>query len=230
MNKIFIGISSCLLGHRVRYDGRDKKHTQIIDIFSRFSELYGFCPEVEIGLGIPRTPIQLVKKNDQVRCIEMNHPKRDVTQELSEIAYSQKASFQKLSGYIFKKNSPSCGLSKVKMFVDDQVRLEETGIFSQEITKIYPLLPVEEEHRLENLTIRKKFIESVFMFYRWKQLTSDNFSEKRLFQFHQRYKKYVTFHPQFSELEKKLVEIDSNNFESFSLSYFCLLMKMFKAR
>ncbi len=229
MNKLFIGVSSCLLGQKVRYDGRHKKHVQIVAIFSRFSELQGFCPEVEIGLGITRTPVQLVKKNNQVRCIEIENSKRDVTQALTEIAHYQKNSLLKLSGYIFKKNSPSCGLHNVEILVDNQIRHEETGIFSNEIKKMIPCLPVEDEYRLENSEIRKKFIESVFMFYRWKQLTSRNFSKKPLFLFHERYKKYVTSHPQFNELEKKLVKIDNGNFENLSHSYFCLLMEMFKA-
>ncbi len=230
MNKILIGVSSCLLGQKVRYDGEHKRHALIVDIFSRFFELQGFCPEVEIGLGIPRTPILLVKKNDQIRCIEVDHAKRDVTQALIDIAHYQKNNFLKLSGYIFKENSPSCGLHNVKVLVENQIRLDGTGIFASEITKIIPYLPVEDEYRLENPDIRKMFIENIFMFHRWKQITSGNFSEKLLYQFHEWYKKHVKHHPQFNELEKKLAMINSDNFENSSHSYFCLLMNMFKAR
>ncbi len=230
MSKIIIGISRCLLGDPVRYDGGHKKHSLIIDIFSRFCEFHSFCPEVEIGLGIPRTPIQLVKQNGQIRCIEIENTKRDVTQALTEIAEHQKNNILKLSGYIFKGNSPSCGPHNVKILVDNQTRLDGTGIFAKEIIKMLPLLPVADELRLEDTKIRKKFIERIFMYYRWKQLTSEKFSKELLYQFHDRYKKYIKLHPQFSELEIKLSVIDNNNFHKFSNAYFYLLMKMFMAR
>lgn len=138
-----------------------KKNAPLIETFEHFFELIPFCPEVEIGLGIPRNPIHLVRINNRVRCVEINNPTLDVTDALSQVVYQQKNLLLNLNGYIFKKNSPSCGLKNVNVLVDNLIQQDGTGIFAKELTTRYPLLPVEEEHRLENISIRRNFYATI---------------------------------------------------------------------
>jgi len=159
-DKIKIGVSSCLLGNRVRYDGDHQYQKAVVDLQNEF-ELISFCPEVEIGLGVPRPKIQLVKVNDTTRCLDFDTKQIDYTEALSNCSISQKEWLDKISGYIFKNKSPSCGLSKVKMEQGKQVIANGVGIFSSKIMSVYPELPLIEEEQFQDATLAANFIDSV---------------------------------------------------------------------
>ena len=158
-----IGISSCLLGNEVRYDGGHSRNDGILDSMGELFELIPFCPEVEIGLSIPRPPINLVSVSGDIHVRGVNDPSHDVTDALNNYALSIAEQLNELSGYIFKSRSPSCGLSDVNVYdhKTNQVINTSAGQFAKAITKQYPQLPVEDELGLSNKKTRDDFIRRV---------------------------------------------------------------------
>ena len=119
LEKIKIGIGSCLMGEKVRFDSGHKRNAYINGILANFFEFTTFCPEVEIGLSIPREPIRLVTLNDKVHCVGTRNPELDVTEDLYKSADEQQAWHRQLCGYILKKGSPSCGMERVRLYKGD---------------------------------------------------------------------------------------------------------------
>lgn len=163
--KITIGVSSCLLGHKIRYDGKDK-YNAVIDkeICERFVCM-PFCPEYAIGLGVPRDPIQLVKIERDIRALGVNNKNQDVTQPLVEYAEFVCHTFSHLRGYIFKSQSPSCGLSSTPVFNAKGEQINFTnGIFAQQLLFSLLKLPVIDEIQLEDKNARLDFFRSVELY------------------------------------------------------------------
>ena len=155
-----IGVSSCLLGRPVRYDGNHKRHETVLNLLSEKFDYQAFCPEIEIGLGVPREPIHLVLTTTGLRCIGTKTPGLDVTEPLTEIA-NQLTWLESLSGYIFKARSPSCGINNVPVVSADTQSSHGQGLFAAQIRKRYPNLPVSDEQQLESLEIRRRFTAQV---------------------------------------------------------------------
>lgn len=153
--KIKIGISSCLLGENVRYDAGHKLDQRLKDALGKLVEWVGVCPEVECGLGIPREAMHLTGAPESSRLIT-NITNIDHTDKMLKWAEKRLRELkkEKISGFIFKSNSPSCGLYKV-------FHKKGTGIFAMEFTKYFRGLSVEDEERLRKESIRKKFIEDI---------------------------------------------------------------------
>jgi uncharacterized protein YbbK (DUF523 family) len=173
MKKIPIGISSCLLGQQVRFDGGHKRDAYIVGKLSEYFEFHPFCPEVAIGLGIPRPPIHLVKIDNAIRCVGVKYPELDVTDRLRDYAVQEKDNHAGLCGYILKKNSPSCGMKRVMVYAGDQLHRNGFDIYAQEMMRNNPLLPVEEEDRLGDPGLRENFIQRVYVLYRWQQMLAE---------------------------------------------------------
>lgn len=193
--RIRIGVSSCLLGEEVRYDGGHKRNGYLCESLARHFEFVPFCPEVAIGLGIPRPPIRLESRDDQVRAVGVRDPSLDVSEPLRDYGQAVAARNQDLSGYIFKKGSPSCGLERVKVYgAKGMPSGKGRGLYAQALTQHLPLLPVEEEGRLMDPVLRENFIERVFVYHRWQQLLADGFSAARLVDFHTRHKFSILAH------------------------------------
>lgn len=199
-DKILIGISSCLLGEKVRYDGGHKNDPYIVHTLGDYFEFRAFCPEMSIGLGVPRETIRLVAHNDNeggIRCEGSKDPGQDVTDSLRHTANEQVSWHRDIMGYILKKGSPSCGMERVKTyshFTDkkgvEQYQSTETGvgIYAEQLMKNFPNLPVEEEGRLGDAIIRENFIERVFIYHRWRQWEAQGLTSKALMEFHGRHK------------------------------------------
>jgi uncharacterized protein YbbK (DUF523 family) len=166
--KIRVGISSCLLGEKVRYDARHKLDAHITGTLSRWFEWEPVCPEVAIGLGVPREPIQLVERpGEQPRAVGVQTPTLDVTDPLQDYARTVAAEFANICGYIFKSGSPSCGIQGVVIHAPGGRPVGEgSGIFAQALKERCPSLPMEEEVRLHNPLLRERFIEQVFAYHR----------------------------------------------------------------
>ncbi|WP_196139168.1 DUF523 domain-containing protein [Aliikangiella sp. G2MR2-5] len=143
-DKVKIGVSSCLLGNKVRYDGEHQLQPNIIKLQNEF-ELVPFCPEMEIGLGVPRPKIQLVQRDQQVVCLDQESYQIDYTPKLIKCCDAQKQWLDQISGYIFKTKSPSCGLTKVKTDIAGSLQPLGQGIFAKRLRQLYPDLPVIEE-------------------------------------------------------------------------------------
>ena len=163
---IRVGISSCLLGQKVRYDGQHKRDPLVTDFLAGYFTFIPVCPEVEIGLGIPRETIRLERSGNEVRLVA---PKSGLDHTTAMTAYSRAKAEQlagmDLSGYVLKKDSPSCGMERVKVYSGKGAPAKTgRGLFAQELMGRLPLLPVEEEGRLQDSRLRENFVERVFAF------------------------------------------------------------------
>ena len=161
--RLLIGISSCLLGNEVRYDGGHSRSDCILESMRGLFKLIPFCPEVAIGMSVPRPPINLVIKAGLIRVRGVSDKEHDVTDALTNYAISINEQLHAMSGYIFKSRSPSCGLMGVNVYDDEtnQVVKTSAGQFAKIITQQHPQLPVEDEFRLEDKKIRDDFIQRV---------------------------------------------------------------------
>jgi uncharacterized protein YbgA (DUF1722 family)/uncharacterized protein YbbK (DUF523 family) len=195
-NKISIGISSCLLGHKVRFDSGHKNNSYINNTLSEYFDFIPFCPEVDIGLGVPRETIRLVLLDDKVHCVGSKNSDLDVTERLKDCAEEQKPWQQNLSGYILKKDSPSCGMERVRLYKGDMPDRIGVGIYAQKLMENFPYLPVEEEGRLGDSILRENFIQRVFIYARWQKLLAEEFSLQTLNRFHAQHKYIFMSHSQ----------------------------------
>lgn len=164
-----IGISSCLLGNKVRYDGRHKYDAWLVETLGKYVTYVPVCPEVECGLSVPRDPMRLVGEVESPRLLiikdRTDHTPRMLefrVRKLSELADAE------LCGFIFKSKSPSCGTGRVIVHPDKNGSggKEGMGIFAREFIKAFPLLPVEEESRLQDPALLENFIERVYIIQR----------------------------------------------------------------
>lgn len=190
MDKISIGISSCLMGEEVRFNGGHKLSRLCVNTLSDFFEYKAICPEVGIGLGIPRKAIHLIGDPDAPRAVNTSDESIDVTDQLKEFAEQTIPTLDKICGYIFIKGSPSCGLFRVKVYNKGNPNPVDSGrgIYAQEVTKSMPLLPVEEAGRLTDPVLRENFIARVFAYHRWQKLIQQGLSASSILDFHVAYK------------------------------------------
>ena len=195
--KIKIGMSSCLLGEEVRWDG-DHKHDQYVrDVLGSYFDYVSICPEVDVGMGVPRETVALYGTLENPKMItkrsktdwtkKMNHYTKDRIHELTK---------ENLCGYVFKGKSPSCGIGKVPIYSEfGSSRMRHgSGMFASSFVKVFPLVPVEDERRLHDPVIREKFIVRIFCFHRLQLLVRKSFSIGSLVRFHTRHKFLILSH------------------------------------
>lgn len=228
MNKIPVGISSCLLGQLVRFDGGHKLDSYIVGTLTAYFDFKPFCPEVAIGLGTPRPTIQLARVNNEIRSIGVKNPELDVTLQLSDYANQQKLQHSELCGYILKKDSPSCGMERVKVYVNGQPQKTGIGIYAEQIMRNNPLLPVEEEGRLGDPKLRENFIQRVYVLYRWQQLLAEGITPSGLTRFHARHKLIIMSHDNYAELGQLLANVTKTNVVEIADRYIAQLMTTLK--
>ncbi len=196
MTEIIVGISSCLLGHEVRFDGGHKRNHYIEQTLGRYFSFRPFCPEVESGLPIPRTAVQLRRVGEQIRVVNAKDTDIDVTDALNHCAKNQDVWLKDLSGYILKKDSPSCGMERVRVYHQHSAQRSGSGLFAQYLKDHYPELPLEEEGRLGDPKLRENFIQRVYVFYRWRRLLSSPLTISALTEFHAQHKLIFMSHDQ----------------------------------
>jgi uncharacterized protein YbgA (DUF1722 family)/uncharacterized protein YbbK (DUF523 family) len=193
---IRIGISACLLGEAVRFDGGHKRDAFLTGTFGRFVEWVPVCPEVECGFGTPREPMRLVRSGSGVRLITVKTGV-DLTNQLDGYSSERVAALasENLSGYVLKKDSPSCGLERVKVYDANKVP-DKTGrgVFAARLLERFPDLPVEEEGRLSDPRLRENFVERVFAYWRLNALFSAKWNVGALVQFHTAHKLILMAH------------------------------------
>ena len=201
---IRIGISSCLLGEQVRYDGSHKHDRYLTGTLGDYFDWVPVCPEVELGLGTPRETIRLVHLDGDTR-LRTTKTDVDLTDQMREFAERRVVSLVEvdLSGYIFKKDSPSCGMERVKVFRQTGPgKRIGTGLFAAALMERLPLLPTEEEGRLSDPRLRENWIERVFAYHSLKQFWQARWTVGQLVNFHTRYKFVLLAHDeaQYREL------------------------------
>ena len=178
-----LGVSSCLLGMNVRYDGDNKHHSFIASVLNQHFDLLPVCPEVAIGMGAPRTPIQLRILDGELHAVGIGNHVQDVTTALQAYGQLQATHARAFCGYIFKSRSPSCGVSDTKIFSDHGVSTGP-GIYVREIVHTLPYLPVIDETQLDMAETKDNFLERVFSLARWHQSVAGPISVSRLNDFH----------------------------------------------
>ena len=188
-NSIALGVSSCLLGEQVRYDGGHKHDHYITDTLGRFFHFVPVCPEVGCGLPVPREAMRL-EGNPAAPRLVTSRTGIDLTERMSEYCLRTVKDLenQDLCGFIFKKNSPSSGLFRVKVYGGGMPVKTGRGLFAEAFVRHFPLLPVEEEGRLYDMNIRENFIERVFALREWKDFLQEKLGMGALVEFHSRRK------------------------------------------
>ena len=193
---IRIGISACLLGQEVCYDGGHKRDSFLTDVLGRFVEFVPVCPEVEAGFGTPREAMRLQGAGSELLLVTVK-THRDVTTPMEQLVRRRVPALESenLSGYILKKNSPSCGLERVKVYTPKgSASATGRGLFAAALIKRYPQLPVEEEGRLSDPILRENFIERVFSYQRLRTLFGGRWSVASLVGFHTAHKLILMSH------------------------------------
>jgi uncharacterized protein YbgA (DUF1722 family)/uncharacterized protein YbbK (DUF523 family) len=193
---IRLGISSCLLGHEVRFDGGHKRSRFLTDILGPFVEWVPVCPEVELGMGIPRETVRLVRKGGGVRMLALKSD-TDWTERMRGYARRRVRALPKLdlSGYVLKKDSPSCGFARVRVYGPKGMPEKKgRGLFAAELVDTFPQLPVEDEGRLNDPVLRENFIERIFAYRRLRDLFQGRWTLGQLVDFHAAHKLQLMSH------------------------------------
>jgi uncharacterized protein YbgA (DUF1722 family)/uncharacterized protein YbbK (DUF523 family) len=193
---IRLGVSSCLLGEEVRFDGGHKRDRFLTDLLGRFVEWVPVCPEVEAGMGIPRPALRLVDDGDGVRMLEIKS-RLDHTDGMERYSARRVRELRSLAlcGYVLKKDSPSCGMTRVKIYAGEGMpRRDGRGLFASALMEAYPTLPVEDEGRLNDAALRENFIERVFAYRRLGELFRGRWTRGQVVAFHTAHKLQLMAH------------------------------------
>ena len=193
---IKIGISACLAGEKVRFDSGHKKSNFCMEELAKHVEYKMYCPEVAVGLPIPRPTIRQVRTADTIKVCRPDGT-GDVGPQLTE--YGKKIATEQaghLSGFVFCAKSPSCGMERVKIYNEAGTgnTSEGIGFFAEQIMKHNPLLPCEENGRLNDVNLRENFVMRVYALHNWQQLVKEPVTVHRLTQFHAQYKYLLMAH------------------------------------
>jgi uncharacterized protein YbgA (DUF1722 family)/uncharacterized protein YbbK (DUF523 family) len=218
-----IGISSCLLGERVRFDGGHKREPFLVERLGPFVEWVPVCPELEAGLGVPRPALRLVRDDGGVRMVEIASG-RDRTELLREwsAARVRRLRALDLSGYVLKKDSPSCGFERVKVYGHPGApRREGRGLFAEALREALPLLPVEDEGRLNDPRLRENWIERIFAGARLRALFALRWTRGDVVAFHTAHKLQLMAHTPaaYGELGRQVASIAHRARDAFRTAY-----------
>lgn len=228
MSKILVGVSECLLGAQVRFDGGHKRNRYITDVLSDYVEFRPVCPEVAIGMGIPRKPIRLIVSDGQERIRGVENPDVDVTDELVKEAESAVEKMPDICGYIFMQNSPSCGVYGLKRYGENGYSIDSKGrgAYAKRFMELMPLVPVEEAGRLNDAGLRENFITRIFALHDWRETVAPAPTAKKLIDFYSRYKYQVMAHhvPSYFLIGKFLANLANRSIQDVSNEFIHMLM------
>ncbi|HSH43562.1 MAG TPA: DUF523 and DUF1722 domain-containing protein [Arenicellales bacterium] len=230
--RIRLGVSSCLMGSEVRFDGGHKRNAFIHGMLTRYFEFVPLCPEVEIGLGVPREPIRIERRGGIDRVVGVKNPDLDVTDALRALGERAVRDNPGISGWIFKSKSPSCGMERVKVYPagGGMPTSDGVGEFARAVMAQWPDLPVEEEGRLNDPTPRENFFERVFIYRRWQDLAAGGISAAGIVDFHTRHKLQVMAHSQqsYRSLGRMVAGVGGEEPAAFGARYISALMQVLR--
>lgn len=232
-SKIRIGISSCLLGNPVRFDGGHKHDRYITGTLGEYFDYLPVCPEVECGLTVPRESMRLVGDPECPQLVT-NKSGVDITDQMTKWSSKRVKELvaEELCGFIFKAKSPSSGMKRVKVYDANNVpKATGVGLFARAFKEHFPLLPVEEEGRLHDIGLRENFIESVFVYQRWRRVVSD-FTVDRLVRFHTEHKMLIRAHSEkhYRELGRIVAAAGTTDHKLLKVNYQRELMAAMKIK
>jgi uncharacterized protein YbgA (DUF1722 family)/uncharacterized protein YbbK (DUF523 family) len=229
MNKITLGISSCLLGNKVRYDGGHKLDPFLAFTLGQQVEWVPVCPEAACGLGIPREVMALEgdPASPRIRTVwtGIDHTSRLqmwIKGELKVLADID------ISGYVFKARSPSCGVRDTKVFdAKCRIRSRGPGQFARAVMDAFPFLPVEDEQRMHDIALRENFVERVFVYKRWREYIKEDGSPGGLVAFHTEHKYLIMAHSQkhYAALGTMVADLKKMRKDKLRENYISLLME-----
>lgn len=228
-NKIKLGISSCLLGNKVRFDGQHKYDHWLVEVLGPFVEYVPVCPEVGCGLPVPRESMRLVGDH-QNPLLLTTKTQQDITPQMLEFCNKEvpRLGSEQLCGFVFKSKSPSSGMERVKVYPIKGGAASKTGIgiFARAFMEAYPLLPVEEEGRLHDPVLRENFIERIFVMQRWLELNSGKPKAGDIVSFHTRHKLLIMAHSvvHYRSLGKLVAAVKDYKPDEFAEAYLQELM------
>ena len=233
LERPIIAVSSCLLGYKVRYDNDDRRCTQVTNVLSRQMQIVAHCPEVGLGLGVPRPTIGLYAVNGGIE-LRRNTDGKDFTQAMQDYAIRTIAELKNVHGYIFKNRSPSCGPWKVPIMNSDQPASQDphfaVGLFAQTFIQAYPWIPVETEKTLERQSTLENFIMRVHTLHQWHKIPDPDSNMDGITKFHEQTIKYIADHRsgELAVLQQLLDEIGWKNTTVKRQQYLQYLMPMLK--
>lgn len=224
-DNIPVGISACLLGENVRFDGGHKRLAFAVNELAPWVRLEPVCPEMAIGLPTPRPALRLVKSDDgEIALRFSNHTDGDLTQAMQQFSARCIAGLEHLCGYIVCAKSPSCGMERVRVYepAGNNNRKSGVGIFTAELKSQMPWLPVEEDGRLQDPAIRENFVERIYTLFELNNLRKQGLTRGGLIGFHSRYKLLLLAHsqPQYRELGRFVAGIEKwDSLDEFFIEY-----------
>ena len=229
---IRIGISSCLLGEKVRFDGGHKQDRFLTGTLGQYVQWVPVCPEVELGLGTPRETIRLVQIDDGV-ALRTTKTDVDLTARMRKFAKSRVSKLLKedLCGYVLKKDSPTCGMERVKVYQKGPAKRSGVGLFAEALLDKLPNLPIEEEGRLCDPRLRENWVERIFAYHALQQMWRRRWKVGDLVAFHTQYKFVLLAHSErhYRQLGRLVAEAKSvlrNELRERYESEFMAAMKM----
>ncbi|HRY83518.1 MAG TPA: DUF523 and DUF1722 domain-containing protein [Candidatus Cloacimonadota bacterium] len=228
-NKLRLGISSCLLGNKVRYDGQHKYDSWLVETLGPYVDYVPVCPEVGCGLPVPRESMRLVG-NASAPSLLTTTTGKDITPQMLDYCAKEvpRLASEQLCGFVFKSKSPSSGMERVKVYPVKGGAASKTGvgIFARAFMEAYPLLPVEEEGRLHDPVLRENFIERIFVMQRWLELISGKAKAGDIVRFHTRHKLLIMAHSvaHYRSLGKLVAAVKDHSYDDFARAYLQELM------
>jgi uncharacterized protein YbgA (DUF1722 family)/uncharacterized protein YbbK (DUF523 family) len=235
--KLKIGISACLLGDKVRFDGGHKALHFANKTLSNYVDYQSVCPEVGIGMSIPRKPIRLIDHEDQIKLVATRDSSIDYTEVMHTFANQKMKSCNQLDGFIVTAKSPSCGMERLKVYdYEGNVQHRKgVGLFTQTLIATYPNLPVEEDGRLNDAPLRENFIERIFAFNNWRTQVAPSNEIKNLIKFHSNHKYQIMSHSyqgykKLGQLVANQANLDFDEIKELYIADFMQIMKSVASR
>ena len=233
MNKIPVGISACLEGREVRHDGGHKHSRYCTGVLARYFAFRPLCPEMGAGLGAPRPAMHLIDGEQGLRLVNVRG-EGDHTDAMQRWSDEVLPGLEDLRGYILMAKSPSCGMERIRIYNADGglIRRDGRGLFAEALMQRYPLLPVEEEGRLNDPPLRENFIERVFLYDDWLNMRAGGLTAAKLIDFHTRHKFQLLAHCQatYRRLGPLLADLRAAPLERIADQYIAEVMQAMAKR
>lgn len=225
---IKIGTSACVLGEKVRYDGGHKRSAFVTRQLPEHYRLVPFCPEVGIGMTVPRPAIQLREIDGVIALVDSKTGTEHYTDKMQSYFHNNEAKLSQLDGYILAGKSPSCGMERIKVHdaQGKQLRKDGSGIFASQLKKRFPNLPIEEDGRLNDKGLRESFFTRVHAYATFKEMVLNTMEPSSLVEFHTRYKYLLlAYHPEiYYQMGPIVADCGAGDFENKANTYLSKLM------
>jgi uncharacterized protein YbgA (DUF1722 family)/uncharacterized protein YbbK (DUF523 family) len=227
--RIPVGISECLLGSEVRFNGGHKRQRWCTDVLSQWFDFRPVCPEMAVGMGVPRKPVRLLDEGfGRIEVVQVDDPANRFTDELMQFANSSLHTMADVSGFIFTAGSPSCGMGGVKVYLPNGHPVRSShGVFAGAWMAARPELPFEDSGRLNDVGLRENFVMRVFVHHAFMQHSCEGWTAARLIDFHARHKFLVLAHsvPAYQQLGRMLSNRAAIDVDMQARTYQQLLMQ-----